>query len=313
MIIINNEEICRSLWKKLNLGSLSFGVTGSFEFRKFYSSLFGMKPYFVCDNVQNPSLVLPLCEGAGRLDWFGTNELEDTPIYCDRKVNDQLIIPSLNLSLPTEMTKVNALQLKKMQECRLVQSSEISGTKVVVETKTSLIGHAHWSERNLYRTRKIFSNLGPNWVFHENPDILEINSVFAESVKMFSTRKRSSKLQDASRRKKYQKIFSSSVPGVRTILGTCFIDDVPTIRVLILLCENIATVSTITVNPEHPKGKIILQHGFRYAILSLPDELRLVYNCRAVDYQGGDYSWKREVSLGSQLAQFNVKLNYGHF
>lgn len=309
MIIINDEKTCRLLWENLNLKELTFGVTGSFDFRKFYSSLSGMQPYFICDDLSNPSYIIPLCKGENGVDWFGTKELEDTCFYCKLDASGYFFAVLKDLRIPLEIHKVNELQLRKMQERLLVQSSEVCGTKVVVTRNRSLEGRAHWSERNLRRVHAAFTTLKPEWIFLENPTTSEISSVFDESVQMFSAKGRTSKFEDVARREKYLDIFSSSIPSVRSVLGTCMINNAPAIKVLILLFENTATVSTVTINVQHPESKIISQYGFRYVIMSIPLELQNKYDCEAVDYQGGNHSWKRDVSLNSQLLQYNVKLN----
>ena len=309
MITVNDEKTCRLLWENLNLKELAFGVAGSFEFRKFYSSLFGMRPYFICDDLSRPSYLIPLCKGGNSVDWFGTKELEDTSFYCRPDAIDYFLRVLKDLRIPLEIHKVNELQLKKMQVCSLVQLSEICGTKVVVTGSSSLEGRAHWSERNLRRVHVAFTALKPEWIFRENPSASEISFVFDESVKMFLAKDRTSKFEDVGRREKYLNIFTSSIPGVRPVLGTCVINNVPAIKALILLFEDTATVSTVTINVQHPESKIISQYGFRYAVTSIPLELQNVYGCETVDYQGGNHSWKREVSPNSQLLQYNVKLN----
>jgi len=313
MITVNDEKECRLLWETFNLKSLSFGITGSFEFRKFYSSLFGMQHYFICNDFDNPSYILPLCKGKDGLDWFGTKELEDPPFYCRPDAGGHFLESLKNLHSHLEMRNVNELQLKKMQECSLVQSSEICGTKIVVRDNASLSGKAHWSERNLHRMQIAFTALKPEWFFQENPTISEIDSVFNESIKMFSARNRTSKFEDLNRQNKYLNIFTSVIPGVKSVLGVCKVNNVATIKVLILLFENTATVSIVALDVKHPESKIIAQYGFRYAIASIPGELQKVYGCQIVDYQGGSHSWKGEVSPDFQLLQYNVKLNYDHF
>jgi hypothetical protein len=309
MISINDEKTCRLLWKKLNLRELSFGVSGSFEFRKLYSSLFGMQSYFICDDPINPSYLIPLCKGEYGVDWFGTKGLEATSFYCRPDAIGCFVAALKDSRTPLEIQKVNELQLKKMQELSLVQFSEVSGAKVVVIGNSSLEGRAHWSERNLRRVNSAFTALKPEWVFQENPTMSEISTVFNESIQMFSAKDRVSKFEDIDRREKYLNIFTSKIPGIRQVLGTCVINNASAIKALILLFENTATVSTITINVQHPESKIISQYGFHYAIMSIPLELQNKYACETVDYQGGNHSWKREVCLNSQLLQYNVKLN----
>lgn len=312
MIIVDDETTCRILWNNLDLGSLSFGVTGNFDFRKLYSSIFGRKSYFICDNVQKPTYVLPLSKGKGKVDWFGTSELEDPPFYCDQKVGGTFCEALEKIGMPLEIKKVNQLQMIKMNECSLVRSSEFAGVKVVSKAGIPLTGTTHWSNRNIRRMNNSFANLQPKWVFTEKPTLSEINSVFYKSIQMFSSKNRTSKLANSDRQEKYRTLYMSNIPGVKSVIGTCYINKMSAINALFLLCDNTATISTVTLNVEHPENKTISQYGFRYSIFSLKTELENIFGCQIVDYQGGNHSWKNEISPNSQIFQYNVKLNYGN-
>jgi len=310
-VTITDEIICQSLWKKFNLKELSLGITGSFEFRKFYSSLFGAHPYFACDNVENPTYILPLCYGKNGLDWFGTKELEDPPFYCQPDACDQFLLCLKKNHIQFDAYRFNERQLHKIKELLPIQSLETAGTKVVVGCDTHLSGNSHWSKRNLHRAEKEFASLSPQWSFNENPKRSQVSRIFEESIEMFSFRNRISKFEDDNRKKKYANIFTSRIPGIKTVVAICEIDNLPAIEILILLCDDIATVPTVVINVRHPKNKIILQHGFRYAIMSLPPKLRQSYGCTLTDYQGGCHSWKKEVSPMFQISQYHITLDYG--
>jgi len=308
MITVTNEETCRGLWGHLD-PSPSYGISASFDFRRYYSSRSGMQPYFLCDDERDPSFVVPLCTARDRLDWFGTSELEDSRLYCRPDAGEKLL-QSLGVVGVRQMPNVRGEQVERLRELSLVESVAVTGVKVVAGAEGLKPGGAHWSARNLARTTRAFDALKPEWVLHEDPKLSEIENVLDESVLWFASRDRTSKFQSEEKRKKYADIYTSRVPGVRALMAECIAGGSSAIRALALVSDRTATVSTVAVNTEHPSGKAVPQYGFRYAISSLPTALSESVGTEWVDYQGGDHSWKKEVSPECQITQYKVTLGH---
>jgi len=304
---ITDTNDCRQLWDRYNLGIHAYGVTGSYDFRVFYSNLLGMSTLFVCDDKNHPSFILPLSIGKdGSVDYFGSSQLEDTSVHVTSEGKELLLRARENLNAPEPILNINQAVANKLSDLGIISSLTETGTKVVVSGGLAITGSRHFSPRNMRRAYNSLSELGASWVIQEKPDEATIRSVFSDSIRQFEARDRVSKFVDTERQNKYLDLFCSTIPGIFSFIATCSIKDFPAIKALFLLCDSVATVSTITINTDHPQEKIIDQYGFRYAIGTLPTQFKKGISCKIVDFQGGNHTWKQDIDSEHQVKQYSV-------
>jgi len=303
ILTIHDEADCKKLWNEQSLGSLGYGITGNFDFRRFYSELFHQHPMFLTDNIVDPTFIIPLGQGSEGVDWFGTAELEDTPFYCIPEGINSFKEALTTFAAPKDLHKVNEKQLMVLENLALIDNSQPSGIKVVATQSGVFDGNAHWSRRNLERARKAFEQFEVSWNFIEFPNPEQLVQVFDDSVAMFTQRNQESKLADVRRRQKYIDIYTAQIPGIRSYIAECSLDGKLALEALFITCEQTATVSTVAVSTTHPNRDKIVQYGFRYAIISLRDVLVSEWGCQQIDYQGGNHSWKQQVNQDYQVSQ----------
>lgn len=308
----SDKNACSKLWHKLTEMSDARGVTSCFNFRMFYSAIFNFQPYFIYDDLNNPHIILPLCSNGFEYDWFGTHELDFPPLLINHVSSDVFLALLHDLNINQTLTNVGQDLLSDLQEQSLVESFSKVGTRVLVSLPSNIAGHSHWSQRNIVRSAKAVNSLMGEWNVYTNPTKEQIYSVLNDSVNMFAERNRISKFSLDSKRKKYVDLFLSDIPGVISVVGRYVVEGEVAIQFLSHIYKKWATVSVIALNTKHKSNKCILQHGFKYSVATIPNLLHGQFGITEVDYQGGDHSWKQEVSSYCQTSQFNVKLRNGN-
>jgi|GEM_PF-2310402 len=306
-------EQCSRLWLRLTKIQGSTGVTDSFDFRVFYSSLFNSKPFFIYDNLKNPSFIIPLCWNGHVYNWFGTSELNFPPILIDFYSPDTFLSVLKNFNINPILLNVENKLTCNLQQDLLIDKYEKTGTRVVVALGDDIKGHAHWSERNLYRSKKAFDELCVEWELFEKPSKNQVSAVLEDSIAMFAKKEKKSKFTIDQKLRKYIRLFTSDIPGVISIVGDLIVEKDSAVKFLAHIYKNWATVSVIAINVNHKHGKSLMQYGFRYTVSTLPEILHDHFGTEFVDYQGGDHSWKQEVSEACQVDQFRIKLKDGNF
>lgn len=309
MLTLDDDKDCEEIWRRLNVDIKYPLIGNNFAFRKFYSSLFGMSPYFVCDSMTDPSYVVPLCKGPGGIDWFGTSELDAPTFHCTNQAYKYLLDILVAEGLENlQISNVDSSQLQVLQNLGIALSFEHTGTKAIFTRGKSFAGKDHWSKRNIFRAQSAYAELDASWTITDNPTKENINIVFDKSVEMFLSRGLHSKFEQDNKREKYLALMSSPVEDIRPVLATCYVNELPAVYALILVYGKTATVALITPNSAHPEHKLVTQYGFRFGVSALPAILEKEYDCIIVDYQGGNHSWKEEVSVECQHPQYRVKL-----
>jgi len=301
-------SVCSKLWHVLTEMSDARGVTSSFNFRMVYSAIFNFQPFFIYDNLSNPNIIVPLCSNGFEYDWFGTHELDFPPLLINQVSSDDFLSLLQDLNINQTLPNVGQDLLLDLQKQSLVETFSKVGTRVLVSLPSNIVGHSHWSQRNIVRSTNAVNNLMGEWKVYTDPTIDQIHSVLNDSVSMFTERNRISKFSLDSKRKKYVDLFMSDIHGVISVVGTYVIKGEVAIQFLSHIYKKSATVSVIALNTKHEASKCILQHGFKYSIATLPNLLHDYFGITEVDYQGGNHSWKQEVSSHCQSPQFNVKL-----
>ncbi len=306
-------EQCSQLWHKLTEIQGSKGVTDSFNFRVFYSSLFNSKPFFIYDSLQNPIFIAPLCWDGHVYDWFGTKEIDFPPLLVDFSNPSTFLSVLQYYKIDSVMENVGQNLFLNLKKNSLIETYSKTGTKVVVDQDHNIAGHSHWSQRNLHRSKKAIEDLSGEWKLFDTPSEDQVFSILDDSIMMFSVRNKISKFTLDAKRKKYVDLFTSNIPGVLSTAGSLLIKDEVAISFLAHVYKKRATVSVITLNASHIHRKSITQHGFKFAIVTLPKLLNEHFGTEEVDYQGGNHLWKQEVSTSCQFPQYIIKLKNDKF
>jgi len=313
LLITTDLAQCSYLWNKLISLSNAGGVTSSFHFRNFYSSLFNRKAVFLYDNLKKPTIIIPLSQNDFNYDWFGTSELNFPPLLMDFSSPDVYLAALKKFNLDPILLNVEKEILYDLLQNSMVETYERTGTKVEVTFGDDITGSKHWSERNLYRSKKAMENLAEDgtWKLFENPSATLVSSVLEDNIKMFANNNKKSKFTLPEKKEKYIRLFTSDILEITSVVGEYVVENDSAVRFLAHVYREYATISVIATNVDHKHSKPIAQYGFRYAVSSLPKILHDNLGSKIFDYQGGNHSWKQEVSEGCQFPQFRIKLKYG--
>lgn len=303
MHVISDEKVCRDLWEECRQDVPNSGVSDSFQFRLILDYVHKMRCHFIVDRLLEPRVIVPLSRSleTGQFDWFGTSAVEDNYFRSSRHaIRDEIVaITGTDLALD----KVNEREIDLMNSSQEWQI-KTRGTKVLISLATSplIAGSQHWSAYNLARSRRYCEEAGSEWETVDSSQI-DLQSITDESVRYFGMTNRGSKFSREDIRQRYTLLFAKMVEDVQVRILRCIIEGVRAVTIIALLHKEIATITDIILNPEHPSKKV-RDYAFRYAFSEIVEKARRDWHCQYVDGQGGHYGWKSQVAPSLQLKQY---------